>query len=53
MYTRTENVPTASVPSSAACPPTISVTVNAARIAMRMSGMKADESLIALRFASR
>ena len=53
MYTSTENVPTASEPSRAAWPPTISVTVNAARIAMRMSGMNADDSLIARRLASR
>ena len=53
MYTSTENVPTASEPSSAARPPTSSVTVNAARMAMRMSGMKADDSLMARRLASR
>ncbi len=53
MYTSTENTPTSRVPSSAARPPTISVTVKAARIAIRMSGMKADDSLMARRLASR
>jgi hypothetical protein len=53
MYTRTEKTPTSIVPFSAARPPTIRVIVNAARIAMRISGMNADDSRMASRLASR
>jgi hypothetical protein len=53
MYTRTENTPTSRLPSSAARPPMSSVSVKAARIAMRMSGMNADDNRIASRFAWR
>ena len=53
MNTRVENSPTAKAPSIAARPPTSSVTVNAARIAMRMRGTNAEDTLIARRLASR
>jgi hypothetical protein len=53
MYTSTENRPMSSEPLSAACPPTTSVIVKAARMAMRISGMKADDSLMARRLDSR
>jgi hypothetical protein len=53
MYTSTENTPTSSVPFSAAWPPMIRVSVKATRIAMRMRGMNADDSVIARRLASR
>jgi hypothetical protein len=53
MYTKTENTPTSSVPSSAARPPISRVSVKAARIASRMRGMNADDSRIASRLASR
>ncbi len=53
MYTSTEKTPTSIVPFSADRPPTIRVIVNAARIAMRISGMNADDSRIASRLASR
>ena len=47
MNTSTEYMPTASVPLSAAAPPTTRVMVKPIRIAMRISGMKALDSRIA------
>jgi hypothetical protein len=53
MYTRTENTPISMSPRRAARPPTRRVVVKAARMAMRMTGMKADERRMARPLASR
>ena len=44
MYTSTENRPTSRSPRNTALPPHRRVTVNPARMAMRITGTKADDT---------